>query len=95
MAKATGSRKVKLAGGRVVTLTAEQIRALRVINKAGAFHSHNGVSRTTVAILEDLGLVTVEWKTVMVETAHGYRGVWRQRPQLDWTARINRAALGR
>lgn len=87
--------KVKLADGRTVALTDAQVRAVQAIHREGVYHAYNGVSRATIAVLERLGLVTVEWKTVWVETSHGYRGVWRQRPQLEWTARINKEALGR
>jgi hypothetical protein len=89
------STKVKLADGRIVTLTDAQVRAVKAINRAGTYYAYNGISRATIAVLERLGLVTVEWKTVWVETSRGYRGVWRQRPQLDWTARINEGALTR
>lgn len=86
------STKVKLADGRTVGLTDAQVRALKAINKAGTYYAYNGISRATIAVLERLGLVTVEWKTVWVETCHGYRGVWKQRPQLEWTARLNKEA---
>lgn len=89
------STKVKLADGRIVTLTEAQVRAVKAINRAGAYYAYDGISRATIRVLERLGLVTVEWKTVWIETSHGYRGVWRQRPQLEWTARINKEALGR
>lgn len=89
------STKVKLATGQTVTLTDAQVRAVKAIRREGVAYAHNGISRATIAVLERLGLVTVEWKTVWVETSHGYRGVWRQRPQLEWTARINEGALAR
>lgn len=89
------STKVKLADGRTVTLTDAQVRAVKAINREGAYYAYNGISRATIRALERLGLITVEWKTVWVETCHGYRGVWKQRPQLEWTARINEGAVGR
>lgn len=87
--------KVKLTDGRIVSLTPAQVRAVKAVRKAGAYYAYDGISRATIRVLERLGLVTVEWKTVWVETCHGYRGVWKQRPQLEWTARINEEALSR
>lgn len=84
------STKVKLANGRTVSLTPAQVRAVKAIQRAGVLYSYNGVSRATIAVLERLGLIAVEWETEWVETCHGYRGVWRQRPQLTFTARINK-----
>lgn len=89
------STKVKLVDGRIVTLTDAQVRAVKAIHREGVFYAYSGISRATITVLERLGLVTVEWKTVWVETCHGYRGVWKQRPQLEWTARINEGALTR
>lgn len=89
------STKVKLADGRVVTLTDAQVRAVKAIHRAGEYHAYDGISRATIRVLERHGLITVEWQTVWVETCHGYRGVWKQRPQLEWTARINKGALAR
>jgi hypothetical protein len=87
--------EVQLPDGRVVRLTAAQVRAVRAIRRAGTYHAYNDISRATIRVLERLGLVTVEWRTAWVETCHGYRGVWKQRPQLEWTARINEGALTR
>lgn len=63
-----------------------QEKALRTIRKDGVLYAYNGVSRTTVAVLERLGLVSVEWTTSTVR-GNGYGGVWTSRTQLDWTAR--------
>lgn len=87
--------KVQLADGRIVSLSPAQVRAVNAIHKAGTHYAYDGISRATVRALEHLGLITVEWKTSWVETSHGYRGVWRQRPQLDWTARIAEGAFKR
>lgn len=89
------NRNYKLADGRIVSLTPAQVRAVNAINRAGTHYAYDGISRATIRVLERLGLVTVEWETVWVETCHGYRGVWKQRPQLEWTARINKEAFGR
>ena len=90
-----GSTKGELADGRTVSLTDAQVRAVKAINRAGTYYAYDGISRATIRVLERLGLVTVEWKTAWVETCHGYRGVWKQRPQLEWAARINEGALHR
>lgn len=87
--------RIVLADGRTVTLTPAQVRAVKAIRRDGAHHAYDGISRATVRVLERLGLITVEWRTAWVETSHGYRGVWKQRPQLEWTARINEGALTR
>ncbi|MFL4947522.1 hypothetical protein ACJ6WE_09130 [Streptomyces sp. MMS24-I31] len=87
--------KVQLADGRIVSLSETQVRAVKAIKRAGTYYAYDGISRATIRVLERLGLITVEWKTVWVETSHGYRGVWKQRPQLEWTARVNKEALGR
>ena len=89
------STKVKLADGRTVSLSDAQVRAVKAIRRAGKYYAYDGISRATIRALERLGLITVEWKTVWVETCHGYRGVWKQRPQLEWTARINEGVLTR
>jgi len=89
------STKVKLADGRIVSLTPAQVHAVRAIHRAGVLYSYNGVSRATIRVLERLGMVDVEWETEWVETSHGYRGVWRQRPQLTFLARIKKEAFGR
>jgi hypothetical protein len=89
------STNVQLADGRIVRLTDAQVRAVKAIRRAGTYYAYDGISRATIRALERLDLITVEWKTVWVETSHGYRGVWKQRPQLEWAARINEGALNR
>lgn len=89
------STKVKMANGHIVSLSEAQVRAVKAIKSAGTYYAYDGISRATIRALERLGLITVEWKTVWIETCHGYRGVWKQRPQLEWAARINEGAVGR
>lgn len=67
-------------------MTAEQRRAYGLIRERGRLHAYNGVRLSTVAVLERLGLVTVE-RSVSTVRGSGRGGVWTSRTQLDWVAR--------
>lgn len=71
----------------MANITPTQKTALEAVRTAGTLYSQNGVSRATIAVLERLGLVSVEWS---VDTWTNYRS-HRTHHQCNWTAQIKEA----
>lgn len=65
-------------------LTTTQTKALELIRREGTLYVGNGVSFSTVQVLERLGLVTVESS---VQTWHNRRS-GRNHSARDWSATI-------
>ncbi|MFD3629643.1 hypothetical protein [Streptomyces sp. NPDC058698] len=65
-------------------LTPTQHAAWLLLREKGEWHAYDGVSRSTIAVLERHGLVTVKWS---VQTWWNRRS-GRNHSMCDWTATV-------